>query len=378
MNNFPSIPSESQEPWTPAEIVEVAEPEQERGLIHWWYRITAPPRPSAKASYVKREADRKARLFSSVAFFFLVTMVLFFPASFFMPMITPLAVVFAAASSVIALIVNRTGHTMTAGVITVLGAETALTGVILAIRPLLPVDVQLYDLYVIIILLAVSLLPARFIFVFALVHSIFIGVDMYIHPHTLALAQDLETQFIPAIVRPIGLQLIVAGVAYIWVQSTTRASERANRAEMVAALEHTISEQRAFFEREKQELEESIKQLIQAHVDAANGQLMSRVSYPPAKALWPLVGAMNSQWSRLQHSQQIEQELQLLRQAIAYYIELIQKHGTRAGQPSLPFVRTGTSLDQLMLAMKALYSASRSQDSAPGWYSQQSRSMHGE
>src|SRR5689334_3862332 len=118
MNNFPSIPSETQQPWTPAEIVEGAEPEpeRERGLIHWWYRVTAPPRPSAKASYVKREADRKARLFSSVAFFFLVTMVLFFPASFFMPMITPLAVIFAAASSVVALIVNRTGHTMAAGV----------------------------------------------------------------------------------------------------------------------------------------------------------------------------------------------------------------------------------------------------------------------
>jgi hypothetical protein len=296
-----------------------------------------------------------------VAFFFLVTMVLFFPASLFMPAITPMAVVFASLATFIALFVNRAGKTTLAGLIMVIGAEIALTSAILAMRPFLSVDVQLYDLYVIIILLAVTLLPARYIFLFALAHSAFIGVDMYVHPHTLALAQDLQTQFIPAIVRPIGLQIMVASVAYIWVRSATRAIERANRAEMVAALEHTIAEQRAFIEREKQELEESIQQLIRAHVDAANGQLTGRVAYPPAKALWPLVGAMNSLWVRLQRTQQLEGELQQLHQAIAYYIQLIQKNSV-LGQTTLPLVRTGTSLDQLMLAMKTLYSPSRQQE----------------
>jgi len=146
---------------------------------------------------------------------------------------------------------------------------------------------------------------------------------------------------------------------------------------MVATLEHTISEQRALIEHEKQELEESIRQLIQAHVDAANGQLLSRVTYPPAKSLWPLVGAMNSLWARLQHTQQIEYELQLLRRAIAYYIERMQQNSIGSGQPSVPFVRTGTSLDQLMLAVKALYSTARYQDSAPGWFPQQTRPPQG-
>jgi hypothetical protein len=351
MSNF--IADNSEAPWTPTEVVEQESEQQEGGLARWWYGWTTPARPPLNASYVRREADRKARLLSVVAFFFLLTMAVFFYPSLYMPSITPMAVVFAALSALIALFVNRAGRTTLGGIIMVVGSEIALTSVILGISPFPVVDIQLYDLYVIIILLAVTLLPARYIFLFALAHSAFIGINIY-----LVLARDLLTQFIPAIARPIGLQIMVASVAYIWVRSATRAIERANRAEMVASLEHTIAEQRAFIEHEKRDLEESIQQLIRAHVDAANGQLTSRVSYPPAKALWPLVGAMNSLWARLQRTQQVEGELQQLRQAIAYYIQLIQK-SSASGQGTLPLVRTGTSLDQLILAMKALHSTSR-------------------
>jgi hypothetical protein len=354
MSNF--IADNSEAPWTPTEVVEQESEQRDAGLVRWWYNWTAPARPPANASFVRREADRRARLLSVVAFFFLVVMVLFFPASLLMPRITTFAVVFAALAAFFAVLVNRTGKTTLAGLIMVVGSEIALTSAILEMRPFPVVDVQLYDLYVIIILLAVTLLPARYIFLFALAHSAFIGVDI-----TMVLANDLQIQLIPAIVRPIGLQIMVASVAYIWVRSATRAIERANRAEMVAALEHTIAEQRAFIEREKQELEESIQQLIRAHVDAANGQLMGRVAYPPAKALWPLVGAMNSLWVRLQRTQQLEGELQQLHQAIAYYIQLIQRNSV-LGQTTLPLVRTGTSLDQLLLAMKTLYSPSRQQE----------------
>ncbi|HLZ56658.1 MAG TPA: hypothetical protein VKR06_06895 [Ktedonosporobacter sp.] len=367
MSNLISDNSEAQQPWSPTEIVE-QESDRESGLAQLWYGLTAPPRPPVNASFVRREADRKARLLSSVAFFFLLTLLLFFPACFFMPTITPIADAFAMLGAVIALLFNRVGRTTTGGIIMVLGAEIALASVILGIRPLSPAGIQLYDLYVIIILLAVSLLPPRSVFVFAVIHSIFTAVDLSlgIHPQTAALAQDLQiqTQLLPALVRPIGLQLIVSGVAYIWVRSATRAIERANRAEMVAMLEHTISEQRAFIEHEKEELEESIQQLIQAHVDATKGQLVSRISYPSAKPLWPLVGAMNALWARLQHTQQIEHELHLLRQAISYYTQLIQKNAPGSGPAALPLVRTGTDLDQFIVALRKLYSTSPDQNSS--------------
>ncbi len=355
-NNSMSSPS-----WNPDALV-AQEPERQSGLVHWWYQHTAPPRPPANATLVRREADRKARLLSIVAFFFMLTLLLFLPASFFMPFFTPLAVIFAMAATLISLVLNRAGKTTAGGVVITMGAEIALTSVILMFRPMGAADIQLYDLYVLIILLAVSLLPPRYIFLFAVAHCAFITGDMLVQPHTQALADSLRTQLIPAIARPVGLQLLSASVTYIWVRSATRAIERANRAELVAKLEHTISEERAIVEREKQEMDESIQQLIRAHVDAANGQLTGRIPYPPAKALWPLVGAINSLWVRSQRAQQLEQEHQQLQQAIAYYVDLMRKNASAPGQATLPLVRTGTSLDQLLLAIKAHYSSSRPLD----------------
>ncbi|MBO0778901.1 MAG: hypothetical protein J2P37_08760 [Ktedonobacteraceae bacterium] len=346
-NIAPDRPTATQ-PWHPSEVVE-QEPEQ-GVFFQWWYTLTAPPRVPVDASFVRREVDRKARLLSTVAFFFGIVLLIFLPASFFMQRIIVIADTFAIVATLIALIFNRVGKTTLSGLIIVFGSEIALATGILGNNPFRPADIQLYDLYVLLILLAVSLLPPRYVFLFALLHSLFISVDLiYLmgHPELAgALSQDLQTQIIPAIARSVGLQLLAAGVSYIWVGSSSRAIERANRAEMVATLEHTIAEQRAISEQEKQELTESIQLLIQTHTALANGQTMNRIPYPPAKILWPLIGTMNTLWGRLQRAQQVEREYQQLQQAIATYANLIRKDTHAA----LPLVNTGTSLDQLILA----------------------------
>src|SRR5207245_5433339 len=109
------------------------------------------------------------------------------------------------------------------------------------------------------------LIPPQSIFILALFNSLFIYLDLIYQQHTSVLANDLATQFIPVMIRPVGLQIIIAGVAYLWVRSATRAITRADRAEMVAALEHTIAEERASFELAKTQLEESIQQLVLMH-----------------------------------------------------------------------------------------------------------------
>jgi hypothetical protein len=157
--------------------------------------------------------------------------------------------------------------------------------------------------------------------------------------------------------RPVGLQLIIAGVVFIWVSSATNAIARANKAEMIATLEHTIAEQGTLIEKEKQALEESIKQIVQAHVDATNGQLVTRIPYPPAKVLWPLVGVVNSLWIRLRHSQQNEQELNQLKQAISAYTALVHR-ASISSQQAVPMQRTGTALDPLILSIGKLQPSS--------------------
>jgi hypothetical protein len=346
MDNFSSPPLHKGQPWDTNDVVG-QEPEQS-GFFQWWFVLTAPPPTEGSGNFVQREIDRKARSLSSVAAFFLCVLLLFLPACFFMGVTTILADIIAIIGTLIGLIVNRLGQTRLAGILIVLGAEIALASAILLKGPFEPADIQLYDLYALIILLVASLLPPRALFLFAAAHSAFIVVEMFIHPDTPALAQNLQpqAQLLPAIVRSVGLQLLGSTVAFLWVRSAARAIERANRAEMVATLEHTIAEERALSEREKQELEESIQQLIQAQMAATKGQIAGQLPYPPAKVLWPLVGAMNLLWTRLQRAQQLEHEHQHLQQAIASYIRVVQQDN----RASLPLIQTGTMLDQLILA----------------------------
>ena len=120
---------------------------------------------------------------------------------------------------------------------------------------------------------------------------------------------------------------------------------------MIAALEHTIAEERAYSEQARTQLEESIQQLVKAHIEAVNGQIVAKIPYPPeAKILWPLIGVINSLWVRLQHTHQMEHELRQLKQAITAYAEILHQVAHAPQQP-LPMYRTKTDLDPLILAI---------------------------
>ena len=99
-----------------------------------------------------------------------------------------------------------------AALILTIGFEVALTVAIFMISPFDETSIQLYDLYIMNLLLAVSLLPARTVFLFALANSCVILMSLIFQPHTAVLNHDLLTQFIPVMIRPIALQFITAGV----------------------------------------------------------------------------------------------------------------------------------------------------------------------
>jgi hypothetical protein len=225
----PSV-SESQT-WETDEVVG-QEPETNR-TFQWWYTLTAPKPLTGNKNFVQREAERQAHSLSSVAAFFMCVLLLFLPACFLMGAVIVLADSIAMVGTLFGLVVNRLGKTKAAGIIIVLGAELALACAILLKGPLEPADIQLYDLYALIILLVASLLPTRAIFLFAALHSAFIVLELFIHPDTPALAQNLQAQgqLLPAIVRSVGLQLLGSTVAFVWVRNASRAIERANRAQ---------------------------------------------------------------------------------------------------------------------------------------------------
>ena len=343
--------------WLSHEITTAKLEGQDR-FLGWWHNWTAIAEPPVNASFARRDTARRGRLFSTVGFFFLLVLLLFFPACIFLPnhlviYLDGLLICITVGT----LMMNRVGNTLAAGIILVIASELVLTMVILTTTPLDETSIQLYDLYVIVDLLAVSLIPARYIFLLAFCNSLFMWGTLRYQPHTAVLAHDLITQFIPVLVRPVGLQIIIAGVAYIWVSSATRAIQRAERAEMVATLEHMIAEERESFEMARLQLEENIQQLVRTHAESMNGQTIAKIPYPPdAKILWPLVGVINSLWMRLQRAHHTEYELQQLKQAIAGYAEALQR-ATFNPQQQVPVYHTRTDLDALIFAVGNLQRA---------------------
>lgn len=330
------------------------EPENDRleHLLGWWFKLTAPPRAAANASFVKREAERRARLVSTIGFIIIVAITVALPIVFFAPPMTVIGYFVSLASYSTSLLVNRTGHSMIASAIIVFCVEVALmSNIFLAYYPLNIIGLQTYDVLVVGVLFAVSLLPIWSVFFIAALNIAFILLSFFYMPHTANLDVSVDNNPVMTILYPIIVQIIVAGVTSLWVYTATRASEKARRAEVVARVEYAVSEQRAIAEQEKQELEAGIQQLVQTHIDANNGQMAGRIPYPSAQILWPLVGVLNALWTRQRHAQQLEMELQRLRQAIAHCDQAIQQANQHPGQP-LPITQTGTELDSLLISLR--------------------------
>lgn len=331
--------------WSPAEVTVQKEPGMGSRLFDWWYRWTAVPEPPASASFARRESARKIRLLSTVLFFFLPIMILVQPTTLFIPngMVRFIAVGLLLAA-VISLLLNRTGRVLLAGCVLVAGFELAMTLVVLTTRPLDATGLQYYDLYILGELFAISLLPFYMVFSLAVANSVFICVDLLYQAQTPAFTKLLaDGGFFPIVSRPIALQVIVAGVAFLWVSSATRAIVRADRAEMIANLEHTLVNQ-------KRELEEGIQQILQTHVAVANGNLNARAPLTEDNMLWQIARALNTLLVRLQRASLAEKELYRVEQAVHHLVCAIQDAEQYRQTPSLTF--TQTAVDPLIAALQ--------------------------
>jgi hypothetical protein len=341
-NAFPDIAASKGE-WSPEEVIE-QEGNKSSGLFEWWFKWTAVPEPPASASFVKREVARKVRLLSTILLFFLPTLILVLPTSFFIPIIAVRYVVIALiCAATISLLLNRVGQVVIAAIVLAFGFEAALTVVVLLTNPLDETVLQLYDLYTIVELFAVSLLPVRSVFLIAGCNSVFFWFDLTYQKHIAFLEPDLTTQFIPIVSRPIILQVIVAAVAFLWVSSATKAIMRADRAEMVVKLEHALVDQ-------KRELEEGIAQLLHTHVEVANGNLNARAPLNQDNVLWQIARALNTLLVRLQRASMGERDLRRTEQAVAQCVNVIQQAERQEQLPRLPF--THTAIDPLIAALQ--------------------------
>jgi uncharacterized membrane protein YgdD (TMEM256/DUF423 family) len=327
------------------------EPNKGNSLIRRWNALTAIPDAPPHADFAQREAARKSRLTSNVLFFFTTMVVALLPACFFIPghayFWLDLQLVLAC---IFALMLNRAGHTLAAGILVNLAGFVILTIALFTTIPFNETTLQGYDMYVIVELLAVSLLPMRSIFLVAIISTLCIlGTLIYV-PHTAVLDRDLHQQLLIIIARPIGTLFLVAGVAYILASTMAKAIERAGRAELIAQLQQEIAEQEHLLAEQKRELDAGIEQLLRTHVAVANGDLNARAPLTQDNLLWQIARALNTLLVRFQRAAEAEADLRRVDQAVTFYVSLIQQAEQDQQVPVLPL--THTNIDPLIVALQ--------------------------
>src|SRR5712691_5053260 len=215
----------SQYRWSSEEMVD-SEQGKVRWLLQHWYAITTIPEVPPTADFEQREAVRKSRLTSNVLFFFTIVIVALLPACYIAPYPSYFWLDLGlACSSIGALVLNRQGHIFAAGVLVTLAGYLTLTTALFSTIPFDETTLQGYDMYVMVELLAVSLLPMRCVFLVAALSMASILGTLFSMKHTAVLDADLHDRLLIIVARPIGTLFLVAGVAYI-LASTMEAAIR--------------------------------------------------------------------------------------------------------------------------------------------------------
>ncbi len=333
------------------EMVEAADHLTKPGRLNlnWWYRFAAPPKPVVTADLKQREAYRRGRLISvallGIATLFLLmipTIDIFINRALLLPhSIMLLGIVLAVA-------LNRRGNVISAGILIVVGLDLVLILSIFSFPKMTVFLLPLLDLFVLTELIAAAFLPARAIFVVALGQSVFIALSLAVPLFSLDAELKAVTHssaMLGAVTRPIILQVLVAVVLYLFVQSATKAIARADRATVIAAFERALAEQGQTEIEQKRQLEQSIQQIVQVHTRVANGDLNARVPLAQGNVLWEVAGSLNTLLARFQRLRQDSLQLQQTHQAFALFLKAQQN----ANNEIISWQPTGTLVDTLVL-----------------------------
>jgi hypothetical protein len=341
---------------------QIASPTNARsgGLLGAWQSLTTPREPGPPATFEQRERVRRGRLLSTIALGFAVVMLIGLPIGLTDPG-TLFSILGSLALTFFVLLMNRAGWVTAAGILFVVAAEGQFIFSILAAPggKLDLIYLPLYSLLAFGLLIGVSVLPPFMVFVIAAANTLFVIADITFQPATPAVQAILNSSDRYTVVaQPVGLYLITSIVAFLWVRSTTAAIRRADRAEEIAALEHTLADQ-------KRQLDVGIQQILQTHVRAANGDYTARAPLGQDNLLWQIASSLNNLLSRLQRTGQAEYQLRRTDEEIRRLASAIDD--AQAGRKPIWPAPTGTSADLILDRIRGSRRAAQpmSQDQRP-------------
>lgn len=313
--------------------------------VNWWLRLTSYGWDKPAKTLQERELIRRSQLASWVILTLLIVDAILVPVGL-SDVSTLIAVLVGGAGFLFAAFLNRRGQVNVAGGFLIVLICAAILGAIVGQSQGLLLDLMpTYDLFVMAVLVAASILPPRSAFVVAAITSALICLDFFLQPHAGDLTADLKTYpsvvegTITLLARPIALQILVATIAFLWVRGTERAIARADRAEEVAALEHALAEK-------KLQLEAGVQEIEKVLVRVANGQYTTRVPSIQEEQLWRIGLALNNLLNRLQRAAQSEHEYQRTVTEIQRLVLSIE--AARKGSPPMWPPRSGTPVDLII------------------------------
>jgi hypothetical protein len=305
-----------------------------------WLRLASSGWDKPQVTVAQREAVRRSQLTAWILLGLLVADVLLTPAGLG-DFPTLMAIALVGVGILVAIALNRLSYTTAAGVlliVLIIGADIgAISG---GAGGLQVVDLPAYDLLVIAIIIAASILPPLSAFLVAAINVSAIILHFAFEPHAADLMQQVNTLgVLPLLARPVALQVIIAAVAFLWVHGTQEQIRRADRAEEVAQLETAVADQ-------KRALDQGVQELTRAFVQAANGDYNVRVNIPRQNPLWSLGAQMNTFVQRLQQAGQASFELDRTRQEAFRLAAALDDW--RAGRMPLWPAPSGTLLDAII------------------------------
>ena len=309
------------------------------GLIQHWNALTSLPEAPIGASFERREVVRRSRLTSYVIFFFTAMVVALLPVCYFSPYPSYFWLDLGLTGAcIIGLVLNSKGLTRTAGIVVTSAAFIVLTSALFSTIPFDETTLQGYDMYIIVEMLAVSLLPARSVFVFLALSVISILLTFFTIKHSVALNIDIQTRLLIILARPLGTLFLGSSVAYILASHLTEAIKRVQQIEEIAKLEE--AERSYELAKRSEALHQGIQQILATHIAVANGDYNARAPLTKDHVLWQIARSLNTLLIRYQRAAQGEQYLKEVNYAITDYILIVQQAKRERKQPFLPLRRT--------------------------------------
>jgi hypothetical protein len=324
--------------------------------IAWWYNWSCPVEPPAAAPLVQRELYRRGRLVSLFIFLMQLFVLTSIPAIFSgtNPFLGP-ALLFAFIANDIAMFCNRKGLVTIAGLLVVFNVEVSMgTNIITTPHGLSLSAVPLFDILVIPLVLAASLLPTGFVFLFAILNSFFAVSGILLLPHTADLANALKTSAFGLVSLPVFIQLLLAVIAFFWVRGANQAIARADRAEQIALLEHEVSQSRQELAEQNERLEMAIRTIARALMQANQNDSYPRIP-TEGNVLWEIAGPVNNMIARFQRLRTTEAEHQQYLKELNMLLSALRTAQITHHPPRLPVNQSRYALTPLYIEIDRLF-----------------------